>query len=44
MIYQLKDLQDWDSIKNGTMRAVSQTFELKEAVMDVFEMMAIKSD
>jgi hypothetical protein len=44
MIYQLKDLQDWDSIKNGTMRTVSQTFYLQEAVMEVYDMMSIKSD
>jgi hypothetical protein len=43
MIYQLKDLQDWDLIKNDSLRPVTQTFELQEAVMEIYDMMLIKS-
>ena len=43
MVFQLKDMQDWDSIKNGRLRPVSQTFVLNEAIKEVFDMMSISS-
>jgi hypothetical protein len=36
-------MQDWDAIKQGKLRTVSQKFKLKDALLKIFEMMTMKA-
>ena len=36
-------MQDWDAIKQGKLRAVSQKFNLREALQEIYEIMTIKA-
>ena len=40
----MKDMQDWDAIKQDKFRPVSQKFNLKEALKDIHDMMATKAN
>ena len=43
MVFQLKDLQDWNLLKTNKFRTVSSKFSLVESLAEVFEMMNMKA-
>ena len=44
MVYQLKDLDDWHHIKQGSFRKVSARFDLKEGIREISDMMNLKAE
>ena len=44
MMYDLKNIQDWDLLKSSKFKPVSEKFNLKEAVDEVTEMMKLRCD
>ena len=44
MMYDLKNIQDWDLLKSSKFKRVSEKFNLKEAVHEVTEMMKLRCD
>lgn len=44
VVYQLKDMQDWDAAKNGKLRPISQKFDLNNAMNELIEMMKIRAE
>jgi signal transduction histidine kinase len=37
MTFKLRDMQDWDAIKTGSYRTISEGFNLMEAVTEVYD-------
>ena len=43
MVFHLRDMQDWNSLRNSRFRIVSAKFDLLECLREVYEMMRVKS-
>ena len=43
MVCQLKDMQDWNELKGGKFKKVSETFTLLECLRDIFQMIMVKA-
>jgi signal transduction histidine kinase len=35
MLFKLRDMQDWDAIKNGRFRSINKSFDFLEAVNEI---------
>ena len=44
MMYDLKNIQDWDLLKSNKFNPISEKFNLQEAVHEVTEMMKLRCD
>ena len=44
MVFQLKDMRDWNLLKSNCFRKVSSKFSLLESLKEVYEMMLMKAD
>jgi hypothetical protein len=44
MMYDLKNIQDWDLLKSSKFNPISEKFNLQEAVHEVTEMMKLRCD
>ena len=43
MVFQFKDMQDWNLLKTNSFRIVSRKFLLPDALTEVYEMMNMKA-
>jgi signal transduction histidine kinase len=44
MIYHLKDMHDWTTLKSGDFRTVSASFNLSESLQSLYDMMVLRAD
>lgn len=43
MVCQIKDMQDWDDLKNNRFRTISEKFVFPECLQEIFQMMNMKA-
>ena len=43
MVFQLKDMQDWNLLKTNNFRTISSKFSLQDSLSEVYEMMNMKA-
>ena len=44
MVFQMKDMRDWNLLKNNEFRNISGKFNLPDCMREVYEMMAMKAE
>ena len=44
MVFYLKDMQDWNFLKNRSFRQISAKFILPECLREIYEMMSLKAE
>ena len=44
LVFQLKDLQDWHQIRQGSFKKVNSKFNLRDCLREISEMMSLKAE